>query len=153
VNDMPDQGELTSEGASGSPESALSKARSYLERAEAWLGRLPGFPDTPVHVTAAAAIGTGYAVLAGIEAARPELVSLRLTSEMPPELITAVERARRTEAEARRHDDERAPEHAIDCQGCDGPGVVPCLADEVRDDLAYRDGFPIKDLRPEAGRG
>lgn len=37
-------------------------------------------------------------------------------------------------------------EHADDCTGCDGPGVVPCAADRVVGDLAYRDGEPIKYL-------
>lgn len=42
-------------------------------------------------------------------------------------------------------------EHADDCQGCDGPGIVPCAADRVIGNTAYRNGQPIKDL--EAGRG
>lgn len=63
-----DQGQLTSEGASGSPDSALSKARSYLQRAEAWLLQQTTLAPGPEHATAAAAIGAGYAVLAESEA-------------------------------------------------------------------------------------
>jgi hypothetical protein len=40
--------------------------------------------------------------------------------------------------------------HADDCTGCEGPGIVPCDADEVRGNLAFRNGMPIKDL--ETGR-
>ncbi|MFD5245043.1 hypothetical protein ACFWIW_10890 [Amycolatopsis sp. NPDC058340] len=42
-------------------------------------------------------------------------------------------------------------EHADGCTGCDGPGIVPCAADQVIGNTAFRDGQPIKDL--EAGRG
>lgn len=42
---------------------------------------------------------------------------------------------------------EPEAEHAVDCQGCDGPGIVPCAADRVIGDFAYRDGQPIKRLR------
>lgn len=43
--------------------------------------------------------------------------------------------------------DAGEPMHAVDCHGCDGPGVVPCAADEVVGGFAMRDGEPIKDLR------
>lgn len=36
--------------------------------------------------------------------------------------------------------------HADGCTGCDGPGVVPCGADRVLGDWAYRDGKKIKNL-------
>ncbi|MEV5720647.1 hypothetical protein AB0L41_42850 [Amycolatopsis mediterranei] len=45
-----------------------------------------------------------------------------------------------------------AIEHADDCTGCDGPGVMPCAADEVRGGFAMRDGVPIKDLREGVSR-
>ena len=37
-------------------------------------------------------------------------------------------------------------EHADDCTGCGGPDQVPCAADRVIGDFAYRDGQPIKNL-------
>lgn len=40
-------------------------------------------------------------------------------------------------------------EHADDCTGCDGPGVVPCAADRVVGDFAYRDGVAIKRVNGE----
>jgi len=43
------------------------------------------------------------------------------------------------------HEDAK-PEHADDCTGCGGPGIVPCAADEVIGVMAFRDGWPIKDL-------
>lgn len=45
-----------------------------------------------------------------------------------------------------------AIEHADDCTGCDGPGIVPCAADRVVGDFAMRDGVPIKDLREGVSR-
>lgn len=45
-----------------------------------------------------------------------------------------------------------ADEHADDCRGCDGPGIVPCAADRVEGDFAMRGAVAIKDLRA-ADRG
>lgn len=55
--------------------------------------------------------------------------------------------------QARAEPDQSTPEplHADDCTGCDGPGIVPCAADRVIGNWAYRDGQPSKDL--EADRG
>ncbi|WP_134667878.1 hypothetical protein [Amycolatopsis sp. CFH S0078] len=44
-------------------------------------------------------------------------------------------------------------EHADDCTGCNGPGIVPCAADEVIGRFAYRNGECIKDLEARFGEG
>lgn len=80
----------------------LDQSRAWLERAAEDHAKLAGALD---RAYIAAMIGDGYARLA--TGVKPEpLSSLRLTSEMPPGLIAAVERAQRAAAEARPHDDE-----------------------------------------------
>jgi hypothetical protein len=154
-----DLGNVTPEGVSASCESAdLDNGRQWLEAAEEhWT---QGRNDAAY---AAAVIGNGFIGLAHTTASLGSMRDLKRRQEAmldalvadEPTLGAAIARERQVAEESRSRDDEpvREPEHSADCEGCDGPGVVPCLADEVRDGLAYRDGFPIKDLRPEARRG
>lgn len=122
----------------------LANGRDWLQAAESAYSK--GDID---QARAAAMIGTGYVQLAHTtrsfasmdETAQVRKAILSLSDE--PALGAAAEREERAAAEARPHDDE----HADDCLGCDGPGVVPCAADEVRGGFAMRDGEPIKDLR------
>jgi hypothetical protein len=87
----------------------LAKAREYLTRAEAWLSHLQGFPETPGHVAACAAIGAGYAALATAEGVQPKPIELIPScSPLPPELQAAIRRSVQTADEARPHDDESA---------------------------------------------
>ncbi|RSN26530.1 hypothetical protein DMC63_01455 [Streptomyces sp. WAC 05977] len=68
------------------------------------------------------------------------------------QLIAAeIARLQRTQARAECEQSTVEPEHADDCTGCDGPGIVPCAADRVIGNTAFRNGQPIKDL--EADRG
>ncbi|ANN16217.1 hypothetical protein SD37_11575 [Amycolatopsis orientalis] len=80
------------------------------------------------------------------EAAGWDRPAVEIRSLTEAEWQAAVERAR-----AERDQSTVEPEHADDCQGCDGPGIVPCAADRVIGNTAFRNGQPIKDL--EAGRG
>ncbi|MET9260384.1 hypothetical protein [Amycolatopsis sp. NPDC004079] len=43
------------------------------------------------------------------------------------------------------------PGHADDCPCCDVPDAVPCAADRVVGDHAYRDGRPIKHFGQQPG--
>lgn len=92
----------------------LDLGRAWLELAGAAHDRLAGALDRGY---VAAMIGDGYARLAqaraALQAAGLEPISLRLTSEMPPGLVTAVERAQRAAAEARPHDDEPKPKSSL----------------------------------------
>lgn len=82
----------------------LNLGRGWLNRAAEMLAALleRRQPDAEF-ARAAAAIGNGFVALAQAQMSAP--VSLRLTSEMPPALISAVERAGRAAAEARPHDE------------------------------------------------
>lgn len=84
------------------------------------------------------------------EAAGWDGPAVEIPSLTDAEWQAAVDRAR-----AERDQSTSDTVHAEDCTGCDAPGIVPCYADEVRGNLAYRDGFPIKDLgaKQEADRG
>lgn len=82
----------------------LHQGRGWLNRAAEMLDACEDHVSDAEFATAAAAIGSGFVALAQAQMSAP--MSMRLTSEMPPALISAVERAGRAAAEARPHDDE-----------------------------------------------
>lgn len=85
----------------------LDVARTWLNRAASALsGREDSSPEAVAYGQAAATVGHAFIALAYAGQAGTAPVSLRLTSEMPPALVAAIERRQRAAAEARPHDDE-----------------------------------------------
>lgn len=108
----------------------------------AWLQAHPNQLDDPVHLLAQDDDAPSY--LTAIEQDCFD------ENEGPViSLVSEHEKASEEPAGETNPDDE----HADDCTGCNGPGIVPCAADEVIGRFAYRNGECIKDLEARFGEG
>jgi hypothetical protein len=109
---QPDQGNDTVQVPASRDE-----ARRWLDEAARFLARTPTM-DTGAKAAVCAQLGTGYAVLAAVEARAPKPIGLGLPEGADPALLDALTvRGRRSDVEARPHDDERPGEPEPDVDG------------------------------------
>lgn len=116
---QPDQGNAPVEAPA-----ARDEARRWLDDAAGQLVRVPTM-DLGARAAVMAQLGTGYAVLAAVEARAPKPVGLGLVlpEGSDPALFEALTaRAQRSEVEARPHDDEGPGEP-------EGDGGLPLAVD------------------------